>query len=379
MSSFQEKPKYQNEHNVHVRSGMATLRQLELAVIAFKKSLANYTCSDSDLQSLIRSLAKYEIEATIVTEGTENRSKCFGYLWAEKPEVYHILCGKNPDGSKREKVIYEDNNKEFDFDDIENMDFNDMMTDTKQTGIVTKLEPLIQFPGYKYTKEQADVTYTYLCEKERQDAEKEGRDVRPIEYVENGYFELSPSTTCELADNQKSSILIGDVPKWVTVDMIASKFKKFASNLEEFYEVPTQSVRNDFFGRYKSTTFSYSPKFKIVMTEAPVRHNPEWRMVLIEYPLSGSATGIFAIQLRRKTKFVNPRPVTGQEKEATCIFNFFKNNPQKETTESRRSDSNSFPKREGFTRNNDFVNRAVTTPTSGSGDDGFTTIGSRRR
>jgi hypothetical protein len=313
-----EKPKYLNEHNIYVRSGMATLSQLKACVSKFKEELAKSSSPD------IRKLAKGEIEANIVTN-MKGETQHFGYLWAEYPEVYWILCGYNPDGTERVRVV--EDTKPIDEIDLDNIDFSSMdlnkitsMTVKEPAKIVEKLAPLIPFPGYEYTEEQKLATYNYLKDEEERRATAEGREPNKIEMPKYGFFELSRSSTVSLEKEKNPSILRGEVPKWVTFDMLKKSFSKFAMG---FTNTDKPKFEDGYNGS-KVEVYNCGAHFRIKIYSTHIRDRPNYKVVTIEYPLSGYATGIFAIQMRRKTVFTNPAPAPGEPKEVTCIFDFFR-------------------------------------------------------
>jgi hypothetical protein len=218
----QEKPKYLNEHNVYVRSGMATLDQLKAAVKEFKKALGRYS------DPAIRKLESGEIEANIVTN-QKGETQHFGYLWVEHPEVYWILCGRNTDGTERVEVV--EDTKVADEIDLDNIDFGKMdlnaiasMSQKEAPKIVKTLPPLIPFPGYEYTEDQQVATYKYLVEEEERQAQTEKREPVPVAVPRYGYFELSRASTLELSKEQRPDILRGEVPNWVTYKMLKDAF-----------------------------------------------------------------------------------------------------------------------------------------------------------
>ena len=315
----QEKPKYFNLHNVYVRSGMATLDQLKSCVAVFKKTLAGHHLPE------IRALSKGEIEANIVTN-MKNETQHFGYLWVELKEVYWILCGYNPDGSERVRVAEDTKpNTKIDLDNIDfsTVDLNTIaaMSAKEAPKIIEKLPPLIAFPGYEYTEDQRRVTYEYLLNQEKENALKEGRESQDVPVPKYGYFELSRSSTMDLSSDKRPDILRGEVPKWVTYKMLKDSFAKFA--ISDVSENPTIYHEKDSRGS-TIDIYNYGHHFKIKVFGTPVRNRPDYKVVTIEYPMSGPATGIFANQMRRKTTFVNPKPGPGESKETVCIFDYFR-------------------------------------------------------
>jgi hypothetical protein len=319
-----EKPKYLNEHNIYVRSGMATLNQLKACVSKFKEELTKSSSPE------LRKLAKCEIESNIVTN-MKGETQHFGYLWVELPEVYWILCGYNPDGTERVRVV--EDTKPNTHIDLDNIDFSaiDLNTITSMTAkepakIVENLPPLIPFPGYEYTEEQRLSTYNYLKEEEDRRAISEGREPNNIEMPKYGYFELDRSSTVSLEKDKNPSILRGEVPKCVTFTMLKNSFAKFAMSFTNTDKAKFEEIHSgkDRGPSSKVEVYNCGAHFRIKIFPTHIRDRPNYKVVTIEYPLSGYATGIFAIQMRRKTVFTNPNPAPGESKEVTCIFDFFR-------------------------------------------------------
>lgn len=342
----QEKPKYTNEHNVYVRTGVATLNQLNSSIASFKNAMARHP------DPLINKLVKGEIEANIVSDINE-RSLTFGYLWVENPEVYWILCGYNPDGSERIEVAYEEE-EEIDFDniDISTMDLSSIMevSQKEKPKKVKQLPPLISFPGYEYTDEQKKNVQKYMQDEENKNAESEGREPRVIPEQKYGYFELTRSSTFELSSDQRSNLLRGKVPKWVTVDMLYNLFAKFA--ITQPFKVANKIDRET--GR---EVYHFGPHFKIHIAEGAVKNRPDLKIAMIDYHQSVYGTGIFANQMRRKTYIKNPRPAPGQKDTEACIFDYYRDRKEDSSYENR---SPRAPRSGGFFNRNT--------------DDGFTTI-----
>lgn len=365
----QEKPKYTNEHNVYVRTGVASLNQLNASIASFKNALSRYP------DPAINKLAKSEIEANIVSDINE-KSLNFGYLWAENPQVYWILCGYNPDGSERIEVLEEEDDIDFDNIDISNMDLSSIMdvTQKDKPKKVKQLPPLIPFPGYEYTEVQKKNVLTYMQGEEDKLAVSEGREPRTVPEQKYGYFELTRSSTFELSADQRSNLIRGKVPRWVTVDILYNLFAKFAIT-------PPFKVANKIDRDSGKEVHHFGPHFKIHMSDGGVKNQPEMKIVMIDYHQSVYGTGIFANQMRRKTYIKNPKPISGQKEVEACIFDYYRDrkddNGQGHDTRSGHASGHA----SGHgPRTGNFFNRASDTgfsTRSAKDDDGFTTVSKR--
>lgn len=350
MATVTQKPRYQNKHNIYVKTGVATYEQFAGAVAEYKKLLATHPDPE------IRKLSNVDIEVNLVTDGG-NRSQMFGYLWVSKEPVYWLLVGNNPDGSERVEEESSSDGNELNLDDIDfaNADLNaltDSFNEKVKPKIIRNLGPLIPFPSYAYTPEQAENVYKYESEEEAKAASVERRDPRPVVKQSRGYFQLSRSVSIELDPDVKSNILRGEIPTWVTGEMIFNSFYKFASNngtVKTEYKNHKKTVMMEGPHKCMVYTFEGNPWFKFKIYDKPVPWNPKYVVVHIEYINSVYATGIFAIQMRRKTTFKNTNPAPGDPKEAVCIFNYLKDKTQHS---AGSGDSSSPGKRYGSSYNN---------------------------
>jgi hypothetical protein len=374
-----EAPRHTNEHNIYVRTGVATYQQLSMSVEEFKKLMK----ASSDPR--IKEVANTEIEVNLVTNmsGVSNMS---GYLWAESPIVYYLLCGRNPDGSERiEEIETEEQEEEEDDEELLGLKgksgFNlnsSFKFKVEKPKIIKKLPPLIPFPGYEYTPEQRAVNHKYLVEQEKILAEKENREPREIPVQPFGYFILEESHTPTLDADKNPRLLRGEVPKWVTSRILYDKFAKFAMKKADDYSKGKQIKEKDIYG-VEHDVFTYGTYFRIHMYNNPVRGRENDRVVCIEYSQSINATGIFAIQMRRKTVFINPKPTCEEDKQAICIFDYFRN---KVNYAALASDKTPPSGRYGSPRGSSFFNRSTDTGFStravgGAGapsDDGFQSV-----
>jgi hypothetical protein len=290
-------PMYYNTHNVYVKTGLATRAQLETSVAGFKTLLAT-TFPGKRYEASV-------IDINLVSD--RNGSKGFGFLWAEKPEVYHILCGNNPDGSERIEEVTEETNEanampadldldmmDMDFDAV----FNNMNTNVIRS--IRKLPPLLTLPGYRYSEEQSRIAHEALRMEETKAAETEKREPRMVEAPTMGFFSTHPSTTTQLSPQQSPFKLRGEIPLWIDERMLRSHFSKYASNREAGY-----------------------PRITI----NPIRNRPDSNSAVIEFSQSYPGDATFALQMTRRSAFVAP-PGNGVVPPGAVvekIFDFYRN------------------------------------------------------
>ena len=155
--------KFYDTHTLYVTTGLATAKQLS-------------ECINSAVSQVSKKLRR-GITTTFKTNIIHDRSGAsmeFGFLWITNPEVYHMLLGRNPDGSER--VILKDDpswiscdekekkkdqeTEEIDLlEDFETSTFEWGLEETendklKVPQIRIEQEPLMVLPPYTYTSEQ---------------------------------------------------------------------------------------------------------------------------------------------------------------------------------------------------------------------------------
>jgi len=336
--------RYNNEHNVHVETGLATKEQLYKSVNAFKQELARmYPGKAYDKCEILVNL--------IVINGVSCR---YAYLWFENPEMYYIVCGLNPDGSERVEEISTKENKNPLNVDID-LDLNGMMEEMENIEMPKQqrvLDPILSLFGYEYTPEQVEIAYKGLVAEEEENAKKEGREVREVEPPKYGFFRCTRSRTTSMDANQISNKLRGIVPIWVTESMIRRKFERFATSKELIH------LKISF------------------IQEKTVR--PGCKAVIIDFGSSSKGSGTFALQMTRKTSFEDPATKAPEE----CIFDYYRDFGMEAVRKGLDKPKTYGPKpTQGNAVKTNFTNRATDTGFStraaggaGVSSDGFTTF-----
>jgi hypothetical protein len=332
-----EVTRFHNTHNVHVKTNLATKEQLDNSVRNFIKELCKMFPS--------KNYDKCEILTNLVVSRGE--SVGYAYLWVQNPEVYFILCGFNPDGSERfeEYIEKEAESIEDDLDlDLSTMDLNNIIQEKQMKEpikIKKPLGPILNLPGYEYTEAQSEKAYQSLLEEEELLASKESREMNKIEKPNYGYFECKRSDTTSIEEDMSHNILYGKIPNWVTEKMLVEKFNRFSE-----------------------PSYSKDVKHFNVNLGNPCKDVQDYREVIIKYSIAPKGIATLALQMTRKTTFINPT----NSNKAECVFNYYRVRDKKIPSSGAGSYNNhsgagsdSSPKKPFFKStkpgNNDFLNR----------------------
>ena len=153
-------PKYYNSHCLYVSSGCAHPEQLIKSMKAAIKSASKV---------LDRSVnCSFKVNLVI---GRNEHYYGFGWIWVTNEEIYHMLLGRNPDGTRRVQVIEDPDWKcpiipiHEALEEIDHIkswadycDEEDKITERYKPGVIElELPPLITLPDFIYTKEQLDL------------------------------------------------------------------------------------------------------------------------------------------------------------------------------------------------------------------------------
>lgn len=289
--------RHMNNHNVYVVAGEATDQQLIDSTKIFKKQLCEMFPD--------KGYDKCEIIVNLVTDKDGNSFR-HAYVWVSDIEVYYIMTGHNPDGTERFIIKEDDETKEepeeINFDD---MDWSDMMSEEikkeSKVKIKEELPPILSLPGYEYTPAQ----YERVKETLRSEAAANNKPFDESSVPKFGYFAASRARAGNVSPEYNSSILRSIVPNWVTKEMIKSVFDRYSST-------KTRDKIEQLSPKVSSSKF-----IKKDYTTGKTSEDKSQYVVLVEF---GFNDAIFALQMTRKVKFINP--VTKEEK--ITIWNFLK-------------------------------------------------------
>ena len=346
-----------NTHNVYVVAGEATEQQLIASTNVFKSQLCKMF-PDKKYENC-------EIITNLVCDKDGNSYR-HAYLWVSNPEVYYILCGYNPDGSERVEIKEESENESTELDendiDLENIDWNDILTDTvnqeSKVKIKVQLKPILSLPPYEYTPEQ----YERVKETFKVQASDKGEPFDESVVPKYGFFEASRARAGNLDNGQVGNVLRSIVPKWLTEDKIKKEFDKFSTD-KTMVLVKGKDGKGKEAQLYPKVT--YSPNIYKDKSSGKVIEDLTKNVVLVEFS-STRNDGLFACQMIRKYKFKNE--TTGAEE--TTIWNFLKKFDNGHEQKSHSPDKKTHTSGGG---SKNIFNR------SSQEDDGFTPVGKKRR
>jgi hypothetical protein len=150
----------------------------------------------------------------------------YGYLYVSNPEVYHILLGRNPDGSERKEIL--DHFKEMGVD-LNNVDFWDkpledwtIYADAMEE---VDLEPLVEVPPVFYTEKHQAAFKVF-----KQRLRAKGKKIEDLDYWHDDYapIEIRPAVVKDVDISlEPHKLFTHDVPDWITEKMIYHRFLHF--------------------------------------------------------------------------------------------------------------------------------------------------------
>lgn len=233
---------YYNEHTLYVKSGVASNEQL---MKSMRQSLINVS------KKLGRSVpCSFKSNLIIGRNGVYYG---FGYLWVTNPEVYHMLLGRNPDGTERVEC-YDDPNWIKPTNTLEDAlseityksgSWADM-TDTEEEIIQTytcpkikvQLPPLMELPGYDYDDEQL-THFQRLAEKFKNEEVTDpsvlccdGTTRNGVLTIpKKGYFQIAPACVKDPDEKHCRNVLCSrNIPTWIVENDLKNAFKFYASD-----------------------------------------------------------------------------------------------------------------------------------------------------
>ena len=209
--------RYSDEHTLYIISGAARNEDLKAAVmraIKFYEKKHGKKCPCEIITNLIND--------------REGSPYGFGYLYLTNPQVYHMLLGKNPDGSERTEIIEKDLgylawSEDMDFNDIPWFDWADAAEEIE----IISLPPLMTLPSFKYRNEQKE-QLKKLVEKlkasERKQLDPDQFD--PVRCT----ITLDAGLVKPVDEKYSAHILCArDVPEWLTEKDVYHRFRTFVS------------------------------------------------------------------------------------------------------------------------------------------------------
>lgn len=239
-----------DNHTLYIVSGQATEQQI---YDAFRQMVFEY-----QKKTGLPVQSKWKVNVPINKEG---KPIGLAYVFVTDPAMYHMILGRNPDGSER--IQYIDNPAYVKGDDNindygwANMDLSQFETlpsiippgmswaefDEWETQrekeeikpkIEIKLEPLMSLPPFKMTSQQMIDERNKIIEKEKV---KPGFDPALLQISDTAYFKVYPAAVKHVEYKYMSNVLKADkVPSFVTPEILKSQFTPFASDHRTKYE-----------------------------------------------------------------------------------------------------------------------------------------------
>lgn len=221
--------KYFDNNTLFVKSGVAHPEQL-------KDSLRKAIVEASRL--LGRPLkVLFEVNLIVLRDG---RKVGFGYIRVSNSEFFHLLAGRNADGTERIEYIDDPDWVEPDpagQDDLSlkpGQSWADFAEEEERyicPKIKRTLPPLLTLPGYSLdSKQQVEYKQLIVENAKRAGTYEDGMENK-ISVPEVGTFETSPAFVTDVEDNQCHNVLCTrKVPAWVTEKKLKTIFANYTTD-----------------------------------------------------------------------------------------------------------------------------------------------------
>ena len=312
--SHLSQPVYYDSHTLFIKCECASADQIRQAL---SEALTTYQTANKK-----RIDCRFRVN---LVENREGISYGIAFVFVTNPAVYHMILGKNPDGSDR--VEYRDDPSwsppsdgdtvndagwstisapisilNMDWADLTDIDIEHETQIKKEKARHTRpkipfpLEPLMVLPPYNLTTEQIEAKRAKII------ADNEGKanfDVSLVEIPTTAYFNVDRAMVSLVDSKFMPNILkCKDIPSWITKEDLKMQFSPYASDSKTLQE---RYIK----GRRVEETYPF------------VNINDD-RVAFIIFD-SSTRDAQFALHMMKKTvisgKLTNGTPVT-----ATLIF-----------------------------------------------------------
>lgn len=312
--SYSSQPAYYDSHTLFIKCECASAEQIRQA---FTEALTNY-------QSRTKSRIDCRFRVNLV-ENRAGESYGIAFVFVTNPTVYHMLLGKNPDGSDR--VEYRDDpswSPPSDGDNVNDagwstisapiytahMDWSDIMEKEDEyeeqirkekarhtcPKIPFPLEPLMTLPPYHLTPDQIKSKKSKII------SDNEGKvnfDVSLVEIPTAAYFSVDRAMVTSVDNKYMPNILkCKDIPDWITKEDLKVQFAPYASDSKTLQE---RYIK----GRRVEETYPF------------VNINDDRVAFIIFDPSTRDAQ--FALHMMKKT-VIRGKSIAGAPIHATLIF-----------------------------------------------------------
>jgi len=210
--------RYSDEHTLYVISGAARNEDLKSAVLRTikiheKKTGEKYPC---------------EVIANLIYD-RDGIPYGFGYLYLSNSKIYHMLLGRNPDGTDRTEIIEKDLGyvpwtEDMDFEDIPWFDWADAAEEIE----IRQLPPILTLPAFYYRPEQKEQLKKLL--EKLKSSEKKQLDPEQFD-LNKCTFKLAAGLVKPVDEKYSPCTLCArEIPDWLTEKEIYKRFRPFVSN-----------------------------------------------------------------------------------------------------------------------------------------------------
>jgi hypothetical protein len=281
-----------DNHTLFVRCDTATTSQIK---DVFKNALTTYNMNNNNSLS-----GSFHVN---IVETRNKVSLGIAFVFFTNPAAYHMILGKNPDGSDR--IEYRDDPSWVSVQDtwspiIPGSSWGDIAEEEESKlcpKIPITMEPLISLPSYKLTDEQIQEKKDKIIMLNK---DKEGFSESMVNVPDHSFLTISPAMANPLEDKFVANILKAkDVPSWVTNSDLKMRFAPYSSNSKTIVD---RIVK----GRHFQETYPF------------ININSDGIAFVIFDPSTHDAQ--FALHMVKKL-YISKKMSDGTTSSATLIFN----------------------------------------------------------
>lgn len=235
-ASYDRYGKYFDNHTILIESGFATEAQIVNVLLNCQRSY------NRDLEPDKEKLNS-EIHVNTVLN-RDNLPTGITFVWVSSESFYHILLGRNPDGSDRVETIYDDAVLDFNFDSMS--DWSDMVDFTDEHSHVETLPPLVEIPEIRLTDAQVRMGIKMT---------KDPKFCSTVRLI------LKPAFVLDLdKGDSNSELFCSRCPDWVTSARLESIFRKYVPKERRADGYPKVTVKDPYKRNgFKIATVKFDP------------------------------------------------------------------------------------------------------------------------
>ena len=145
-ASYDKYGKFFDDHTILIESGFATKAQILNALL---NCLRTYNREQESELNILRS----EIHVNTVLNKAYLPTG-LTFIWISNSAYYHILLGRNPDGSDRVEKVFDDGYDQYELDLPEITDWSDLVEEEDEHSHIEPLPSLVEIPDINLTASQ---------------------------------------------------------------------------------------------------------------------------------------------------------------------------------------------------------------------------------